>query len=83
MGRMTSDGANTATARITSTSGVMSGKPCVAGTRITVEMILRRFAEGYTVAMLLDDYPHLTEDGIIAALEYAADLSAHPPGKAA
>jgi uncharacterized protein (DUF433 family) len=37
---------------------IMVGKPCIAGTRITVETIVRRFAEGYSMAELLADYPH-------------------------
>ena len=62
---------------------IMVGKPCIAGTRITVELILRRFADGYTMADILADYPHLTEPGVRAALEYAADLAGRVPEKAA
>lgn len=54
---------------------VMVGKPCIAGTRITVELVLIRFAEGYTLPEILEDYPHLTADGVRAALEYAAELA--------
>jgi uncharacterized protein (DUF433 family) len=43
--------------RITTDPGVMVGKPCVAGTCITVETIVRRMAEGYTVEEVLADYP--------------------------
>lgn len=49
---------------------VMLGKPCIAGTRIAVELIVRRFAEGYSMRDILADYPHLTEAGVRAALEY-------------
>lgn len=61
----------------------MVGKPCIAGTRITVEMVVRRFAEGYSMTELLSDYPHLTEADVRAALAYAADIVAKVPEKAA
>jgi len=47
---------------------VMLGKPVIKGTRITVELILRKMAEGATVAALLQMYPHLTDNDIFAAL---------------
>jgi uncharacterized protein (DUF433 family) len=52
---------------------VMLGKPVVRGTRITVELILRRLAEGSTHNDLLEAYPHLGEQDIYAAIAYAAD----------
>jgi uncharacterized protein (DUF433 family) len=61
----------------------MVGKPCIAGTRITVELIVRRFAEGYAMSDILADYPHLTETGVKAALAYAADVVARLPERAA
>jgi uncharacterized protein (DUF433 family) len=57
---------------------IMVGKPVIRGTRITVELIVRRFADGYTLADILDDYPHLTAEDIHAALAYAADAVARP-----
>jgi uncharacterized protein (DUF433 family) len=65
-------------ARIVSKPDVMVGKPCVAGTRVTVEVILRRMAEGYTIEDVLADYPVLTAEDIRAALDFAADASARP-----
>jgi uncharacterized protein (DUF433 family) len=56
---------------------VMLGKPIMRGTRITVELILRKLGEGATPADLLKSYPHLTEDDIQAAIIYAADTLAH------
>ncbi|HST90532.1 MAG TPA: DUF433 domain-containing protein [Ktedonobacterales bacterium] len=61
-------------APITSDPKVMMGKPVLAGTRITVEHILRELAAGTTIAELLDMHPHITRDGIMAALEYADEL---------
>jgi uncharacterized protein (DUF433 family) len=51
---------------------VMVGKPVVAGTRITFELILERLAAGETVERLLDSHPRLTRDSVSAALAYAA-----------
>ncbi len=56
---------------------IMLGKPVIRGTRIPVELILRKLSEGCTIADLLDGYPHLTEEGIRAAMAYAADTLAN------
>lgn len=53
---------------------IMNGKPVIKGTRMPVEIILERLADGRTVADLLDDYPFLTTQDIYAALEFAASL---------
>ncbi len=55
----------------------MLGKPVIKGTRVPVELILRKLGEGATEAELLDAYPHLTADDIHAAAAYAADIVAH------
>lgn len=60
-------------AMIVSDPKIMVGKPVIKGTRITVELILRKLAAGQTVEEILEDYPHLTREGIAAALEYAAE----------
>lgn len=52
---------------------VMLGKPVIKGTRIPVELILRKLSEGATVEELLDAYPHLSREDIQAALAYAAE----------
>ncbi len=56
---------------------VMLGRPVIRGTRITVELILRKLGEGATHQELLGAYPHLTEQDIQAAITYAADTLAH------
>jgi uncharacterized protein (DUF433 family) len=56
---------------------VMQGKPVIRGTRVPVELVLRKLAEGATTADLLDQYPRLTADDVRAALGYAADTIAH------
>jgi uncharacterized protein (DUF433 family) len=49
------------------------GKPVIRGTRIPVELLLRKLVAGASEADLLDAYPRLTRDDIHAALAYAAD----------
>lgn len=55
---------------------VMLGKPIVKGTRITVELIIRKLADGFTVQDILEGYPDLTEKQVRAALDYAASMIA-------
>ena len=61
------------TPAITSDPAVMMGKPVVAGTRITVELILEELAAGASVVGLLEGYPMLTPDAVSAALKFAAE----------
>jgi len=56
---------------------IMLGKPVIRGTRIPVELILRKLSEGATEADLLDAYPQLTRDDIQSAIGYAADTVAN------
>ena len=56
---------------------VMLGKPVIRGTRITVELILRKLGDGASQGELLEAYPHLTQGDIQAAITYAADTLAH------
>ncbi len=56
---------------------IMLGKPIIKGTRITVELLMRKLAGGFTVSDLLTSYPNLTEVQIFAAFEYAADIIAN------
>ncbi|MBV6400130.1 MAG: hypothetical protein CNIPEHKO_00413 [Anaerolineales bacterium] len=64
-------------ARIEVNPAVMLGKPVIKGTRIPVELLLRKLSEGATETDLLDAYPRLTELDIQAALSYAASALAH------
>ena len=52
---------------------VMLGKPVIRGTRIPVELVIRKLREGATEADLVDAYPRLTREDIHAAMRYAAD----------
>lgn len=67
----------TVTDRIEINPKVMIGKPVIRGTRITVELILRKISEGASEGDLLDAYPRLTREDIHAAVGYAADTLAH------
>jgi uncharacterized protein (DUF433 family) len=72
------------TTLIESDPAVMMGKPVVAGTRITVELILEKLAAGETVDQLLAAHPRLTREAVSAALAYAAQAVRNsPPKKAA
>ena len=55
---------------IVSNPKIMVGKPVIKGTRITVELILEKLAAGQTIEQILEDYPHLTREGIRAAKEH-------------
>ena len=59
--------------RITVDPKTMFGKPVIKGTRVPVELILRKIAEGMTDDQILAQHPHLTADDIHAAAAYAAD----------
>lgn len=65
------------TDRIEVDPGIMMGKPVIRGTRIPVELLLRKLGGGATEEDLLDAYPRLTREDIRAAMEYAADTLAH------
>lgn len=65
------------TNRIEINSKIMLGKPVIRGTRIPVELILRKLGEGAGEADLLDPYPRLKRADIQAALSYAADTVGH------
>ena len=67
----------TFTDRIEMNPRVMLGKPVIRGTRIPVELILRKLSEGASEADLIDAYPRLIREDIHAAMRYAADTIAH------
>ena len=65
------------TERIEINAQVMQGKPVIRGTRIPVELLLRKMAEGASVEDLLDAYPRLSPEDIRAVLQFAADTISH------
>ncbi|MGQ0622138.1 MAG: DUF433 domain-containing protein [Panacagrimonas sp.] len=60
--------------RITSDPAVLVGKPVIKGTRISVELILGWLANGWSHEQLLESYPHIMREDILAALAFAAEM---------
>jgi uncharacterized protein (DUF433 family) len=60
--------------RIVSDQKIMLGKPVIKGTRITVELILKKLSEEMSMDEMIQAYPHLTREDILAALSYSADV---------
>ena len=61
--------------RISIDPNVCFGKPCVRGTRIWVSLLLDLLADGMSIPEIIEEYPHLTEDDIRAAIAYGAEMS--------
>ncbi|MDQ1265464.1 MAG: hypothetical protein QG635_614 [Bacteroidota bacterium] len=59
---------------IESNHNIMLGKPVIKGTRITVELVLKKFSEGCSIPEILEIYPHINYKQIQACLEYASDV---------
>ena len=53
---------------------ILVGKPIIKGTRISVELLLDRFADGWSYDDILEAYPHLTREQVQAAVAFAAEL---------
>lgn len=58
---------------ITSNPDVLLGKPTTVGTRLSVEFLIGRLADGWTEQSLLDNYPTLTKEGLQATFAYIQD----------
>ena len=58
---------------IQSDPSIMMGKPVIAGTRITVELILEKLAAGETIEQILEAHPRLTHEAVQSALDFAAE----------
>lgn len=63
--------------RIVINSNILSGKPIIKGTRISVEFILELLSSGMSIEEILKEYPHLTKKDILAVLEYATERLKH------
>ena len=57
---------------IVSDPKVMMGKPVIAGTRITVDLVLEKLGSSESIEAMLEAHPRLTREGVLAALRYAA-----------
>ncbi len=62
--------------RVEINPAIMFGKPVIKGTRITVELILRKLAGGMTSEEILADHPHLVAEDVYAATDFAASYLA-------
>jgi uncharacterized protein (DUF433 family) len=62
--------------RIEINPGIMDGKPVVRGTRVPVELVLRKLGAGMSLEAILANHPRLTRDDILAAQAFAADYLA-------
>lgn len=62
------------TKRIISDPNILLGKPIIRGTRISVELIIRRLSEGMEIKDLLEAYPQLNYEDVLAALSYSAEI---------
>lgn len=60
---------------ITANPGLLNGKPCIKGTRVSVELILDWLANGSTIEQIAQEFPTLKPDAIKEAILYAAELS--------
>jgi uncharacterized protein (DUF433 family) len=61
--------------RISVNPNICFGKPCIRGTRIWVSLILDFLANGETIEEILQDYPHLEREDVLAAIAYGAEMS--------
>ena len=61
--------------RITQDAGIMGGKACIRGMRVTVGMIVGQIGAGHTIDEILADYPYLQREDVLQALRYAAWLA--------
>lgn len=60
--------------RVTIDPTVLTGKPVIKGTRLAVEFIVDLLAQGWTEAQIRDNYPGVTQDDILACLQYASEV---------
>jgi uncharacterized protein (DUF433 family) len=58
--------------RIVCTPGVVSGKPRIKGTRVTVGVLLGQLASGHSIDEVLRDFPYIKREDVLEALQYAA-----------
>ena len=53
---------------------IMLGKPVIKGTRITVELIIKKLSEGMEINDIIHEFPQVTRDDVMACLAYSADV---------
>jgi uncharacterized protein (DUF433 family) len=63
--------------RIELNSEIMTGKPVIKGTRLTVELILKLLSQGQNLDVIIETYPYITKEDILACIQYATNLMEH------
>lgn len=58
---------------VRSDPSVMMGKPVIAGTRVTVELILEKLAAGESIDQILEEHPRLSREAVLAAISFASE----------
>ena len=66
---------NALLSRISIDPNVCFGKPCIRGTRVWVALVLDLLASGETQERILEEYPQLSHEDILAAIAYGAEMS--------
>lgn len=60
--------------RITVDPAILVGKPIIRGTRISVELLMDRLADGWTVEQIIDSYPRLTREDVLSAIAFVTEV---------
>jgi uncharacterized protein (DUF433 family) len=60
--------------RISADAGVLTGKPVIKGTRLSVEFVIDLLAQGWTEDSIIRNYPGITHDDVLACLSYAREV---------
>lgn len=60
--------------RITVDPNILVGKPLIRGTRISVELLMDRLGDGWTIEQILESYPRLTRDDVLAAIRFVSEV---------
>ena len=60
--------------RITVDPDILVGKPIIRGTRISVELLMDRLGDGWTMEQILESYPRLTRHDVLAAVRFVTEI---------
>ncbi len=63
--------------RIVYDPNILGGKPIIRGTRISVQFLLELLGAGMSISEILEEYPHLEQEDVLAAIRYAAQTIAN------
>ena len=60
--------------RITVNPDILVGKPIIKGTRISVELLMDRLADGWSMEVILEAYPHIKREDVLAAIAFVTEI---------